>query len=86
MKINENIFREYDIRGIVNLDFSDSLVKDLGKSFGTYVYKKGGRTISVSGDIRESSPRLKRIFITLGTKISGQNSLQQAVCVLKKRL
>ena len=63
MKINENIFREYDIRGIVNLDFSDSLVKDLGKSFGTYIYRKGGRTISVSGDIRESSPRLKRIFI-----------------------
>ena len=63
MKINENIFREYDIRGIVSLDFSDSLVKDLGKSFGTYIYKKGGRTISVSGDIRESSPRLKKIFI-----------------------
>ena len=43
MKINENIFREYDIRGVVKTDFSDSLVEDLGKSFGTYIYKKGGK-------------------------------------------
>ena len=41
MNINENIFREYDIRGVVEIDFSNSLVKDLGKAFGTYIYKKG---------------------------------------------
>ena len=63
MKINENIFREYDIRGLVEIDFSNSLIKDLGKAFGTYIYKKGGKVISVSGDIRDSTPKLKEIFI-----------------------
>ena len=63
MNLNENIFREYDIRGIVKTDFHDLLVKDLGKSFGTYIYNKGGKVISVSGDIRETTPKLKKIFI-----------------------
>ena len=63
MNINENVFREYDIRGVVKIDFPDSLVKDLGKAFGTYIYKKGGKVISVSGDIRDTSPKLKELFI-----------------------
>ena len=65
MKINENIFREYDIRGIVELDFSKDVVESLGKAFGTYILRQGGNLISVSGDIRESSPILKNYFISL---------------------
>ena len=37
MKINENIFREYDIRGIVELDFSKDVVESLGKAFGVVI-------------------------------------------------
>ena len=73
MKINENIFREYDIRGIVKLDFPNSLVKDLGKAFATYILRQKGNVISVSGDIRESSPELKTNFINglLSTGVTG---------------
>ena len=63
MNINENIFREYDIRGVVKTDFPDFVVKDLGKSFGTYIIRKGGKTISIGGDIRETTPKLKKFFI-----------------------
>ena len=53
MNLNESIFREYDIRGIVEEDFSKDVVENLGKAFGTYILKNNGSTISVSGDIRE---------------------------------
>ena len=63
MNINENIFREYDIRGVVKLDFPNSLVKDLGKAFATYILRQKGNVISVSGDIRHSTQRLKNNLI-----------------------
>ena len=63
MNLNENIFREYDIRGVVEVDFTDSVVENLGKAFGTYISKQKGKIISVSGDIRETSPILKTNFI-----------------------
>ena len=35
MKVNSQVFRAYDIRGIVNEELSDELVKKLGKAIGT---------------------------------------------------
>ena len=35
--MNECIFREYDIRGIVEQDFNTDIVVSLGKAFGTYL-------------------------------------------------
>jgi phosphomannomutase/phosphoglucomutase len=58
MDINEFIFREYDIRGNVEDDFPPVLVKNLGKGFGTFVKRKGGETIALSGDVRLTTPRL----------------------------
>ena len=70
--MNETMFREYDIRGIVDVDFPDEVVKKLGKAFGTYILRKGGTQISISGDIRESSPILKKNFIK-GALSTGLN-------------
>ena len=63
MNLNESIFREYDIRGIVKLDFSKQVVENLGRAFGTYILRQQGISVSISGDIRESSPILKKNFI-----------------------
>jgi len=60
--MNPYIFREYDIRGIVAEDFPEDVVVLLGKAFGTYVREKGGKTLSLSGDVRLSSPMLKKAF------------------------
>ena len=39
--VNPYIFREYDIRGKVDEDFSQNVVISLGKAFGTYIDKSG---------------------------------------------
>jgi len=36
MQINPQIFREYDIRGVVNQDLTPDIVRTLGQGFGTY--------------------------------------------------
>ena len=56
--MNEFIFRKYDIRGVVATDFTDEVVQNLGRAFGTYVVRGGGKTVAVSGDIRPTTPGL----------------------------
>ena len=60
--MNEFIFREYDIRGIVENDFPQEVVFDLGRAFGTYVKNKNKNVVLVSGDIRITTPKLKEWF------------------------
>ncbi|MDP6570861.1 MAG: phosphomannomutase/phosphoglucomutase [Candidatus Marinimicrobia bacterium] len=56
--MNPYIFRKYDIRGIVEEDFTPEVVTNLGRAFGTYITRAGGKTVAVSGDIRLTTPRL----------------------------
>ena len=60
--INPYIFREYDVRGIVEKDFPDHIVKKLGQAFGTFVRRSGGKEIAISGDVRISTPLLINAF------------------------
>ena len=60
--INPYIFREYDIRGNVEKDFPDHVVKKLGQAFGTYVKRSNGKEIAISGDVRNSTPDLINFF------------------------
>lgn len=60
--MNEFIFREYDIRGVVKEDFTDDVVIDLGKGFGTWLVRHGAEKMILSGDIRVTTPRLKELF------------------------
>jgi len=62
--INPYIFREYDIRGNVDEDFSEHIVIKLGKAFGTFVNRAGGREVAISGDIRLTTPVLINQFKT----------------------
>ena len=56
--MNPYIFRKYDIRGIVETDFTPEVVTLLGKAFGTYVKRFGGDRVSLSGDVRITTPQL----------------------------
>ncbi len=60
--MNEYIFRKYDIRGIVEEDFTQDVVINLGRAFGTFVIRSGGTKVSISGDIRHTTPKLKEWF------------------------
>ena len=62
--INKYIFREYDIRGKVADDFPPDVVENLGKGFGSLVKRAGGQEISLSGDVRLTTPNLIEQFKT----------------------
>lgn len=54
--MNENIFREYDIRGIVGGQLTNETVALLGRAIGTFFAANDARRIAVGYDARESSP------------------------------
>jgi len=56
--VNRQIFREYDIRGVVEHDLTPGVVENIGKGMGTRVLRSGGSTIAVGRDVRLSSPSL----------------------------
>ena len=60
--VNPQIFRQYDIRGIVDKDLTDETVYLLGKGFGTYLRSLNLRTVTIGGDARLSSPKFKEQF------------------------
>lgn len=71
-KINETIFREYDIRGIYGEDLDIDVAYTFGRSFATYIQKMGNDTVIVGHDNRESSPELSEGLIK-GLMESGAN-------------
>jgi phosphomannomutase/phosphoglucomutase len=56
MKVNPNIFRGYDLRGLVDIDLSPELAEHLGKAFGTYLKRHKIIETVVGRDCRETSP------------------------------
>jgi len=60
MPINPNIFREFSIRGIADHDLTDEVVVTLGRATGAFFKQRGGKTLVVGRDGRNSSPRLSR--------------------------
>jgi len=61
--INPYIFREYDIRGVVEIDLTERVVELIGKAFGTYLQRQGGKKVSVGGDVRLSTERFRTSLI-----------------------
>ena len=55
VKVNEAIFRDYDIRGIVGKDLDEKFAYVFGQAFGTYLAQKGTREALVGYDARETS-------------------------------
>lgn len=51
----ENIFREYDIRGVVGREIDEERVFAIGKSYGEKAKNLGAKTVSVGRDCRPSS-------------------------------
>jgi phosphomannomutase/phosphoglucomutase len=56
--ISPTIFREYDIRGLVDQDLTEEAVLLVGRALGTMVKKAGGHKVVVGRDCRLSGERL----------------------------
>jgi phosphomannomutase/phosphoglucomutase len=55
-QINPQIFREYDIRGVVGEDLNEEIVERIGKAYGSYMRRMGKKRVSLGRDCRLSSP------------------------------
>jgi len=56
MSLKKEIFREYDIRGIVDKDLTPESVRLLGRAIGTTFRRAGSRQAALGRDCRLSSP------------------------------
>ncbi|MGH7933368.1 MAG: phosphomannomutase, partial [Candidatus Binataceae bacterium] len=61
--MNPQVFREYDIRGVVEDDFSDDFIIDLGRAYATILLEAGKRTVTLGRDCRLSSDALRDLLI-----------------------
>ena len=57
--MNREVFREYDIRGVVERDFDDDFVRHLGRAYATFLHRAGKKRITLGRDCRLSSDRLR---------------------------
>ncbi len=73
------IFREYDIRGVVDKDITDEDVVVLGKAIGTYMDKAGVRRICLGRDCRLSSDRYRDLLVE-GLVATGREVIDIGVC------
>jgi phosphomannomutase/phosphoglucomutase len=79
--MNEKVFREYDIRGIVDRDLTREFSFSLGRTFGQYVKEKvsGPVSLSVARDVRPSSEYLAQGLIEGLTSV-GIDVYELGVC------
>jgi phosphomannomutase/phosphoglucomutase len=61
--MNPQVFREYDIRGVVEEDFDDDFVIDLGRAYATMLLRAGKRKVTIGRDCRLSSDRLFHLLL-----------------------
>ena len=67
--MNPLIFREYDIRGVVDKDFNVDDAERIGRGYATYVAERGGRRCVVGRDCRMSSQAIRDALIEGITKV-----------------
>ena len=73
------IFREYDIRGIVEHDLAPDVVERIGRAYATLASARGVRTITVGRDGRLTSPALRN-YLVAGLTGSGVNVVDLGLC------
>ena len=59
-----NIFKAYDIRGVVDKTLTIETVEQIGRALGSYAAKKKQKKICVGYDGRLSSPKLSNVLIS----------------------
>ncbi|MDO9528374.1 MAG: phosphomannomutase/phosphoglucomutase [Syntrophales bacterium] len=77
--MNPEVFREYDVRGIVEKDLNFDFVYDLGRAIGTYGVNHGVKTMTVGRDCRLSSEEYQGA-ITSGIRATGINVIDIGLC------
>ncbi|PKN76392.1 MAG: phosphomannomutase, partial [Deltaproteobacteria bacterium HGW-Deltaproteobacteria-10] len=77
--MNPNVFREYDVRGVVNQDLNEEFVIDLGRAIGTYANLHNVKTMSIGRDCRLSSDAYHN-FLIKGLNSCGIETIDIGLC------
>jgi len=77
--LDPNVFREYDIRGIVNEEIQDEDVFLLGKAFGAYMAQQQKKYVVVGRDCRLTSDRYRDLLLE-GMLTTGLDVVDVGVC------
>ncbi len=77
--MNPRVFREYDIRGVVDRDIGDDDVMRLGSALGTYMVHQGKRRMVLGRDCRNSSERFRDLLVQ-GLLATGMDVVDVGVC------
>src|SRR4030067_2152171 len=79
MQINPQIFREYDIRGVVDKDLTPDIARILGQGFGTRMAQLGRKELVVGREGRLSSKPFEEALVE-GLISTGCNVLNIGLC------
>jgi len=63
MTLDSTIFRENDIRGLVDPSLTPSAVYAIGRAYATILTEAGAKAVAVGGDVRLSTPEIKANLI-----------------------
>ncbi len=78
-KVNPTIYREYDIRGIADSDFSEGFALLLGRAIGTILSEKKETVIAVGRDCRLTSEKYTKALIK-GLLSCGVDVVNLGIC------
>lgn len=78
VEISPDIFRAYDIRGVVGKTLSATIVREIGRAIGSEANERGQQSIVVARDGRTSSPELGDALIE-GLRASGRDVIDIGV-------
>lgn len=73
-KINPEIFRGYDIRGIVDVDLTDDIVYTLARAYATFLNQRRIKEAVIGRDNRLSGEHYAKVF-TMGLNDGGINTI-----------
>lgn len=76
---NPNVFREYDIRGVVDKDLNGEFVFNLGRTIGTYAIRHKIKNMTIGRDCRLSSEAYHN-FLIKGLNSAGINTIDIGLC------
>jgi phosphomannomutase/phosphoglucomutase len=77
--MNPNVFREYDIRGVVGDDLNEEFVFALGRTIGTYAARHKIKKMTIGRDCRLSSNDYHH-FLIKGLNLAGIETIDIGLC------
>jgi phosphomannomutase/phosphoglucomutase len=77
--INPHVFREYDVRGVVDKDLNEDFVFNLGRAIGTYAVRNRIKNMTIGRDCRLSSDAYHN-FLIKGLHAAGITTIDIGLC------